>query len=389
MSIPRIIVSTGEPAGIGPDISLLATQQEFEADIITIGDPTLFEQRAKALNLDINIEIISSLDEQISTDHGVTDSALVENNETRSQGTNFRSPRKITPKGTLRVLPVKLKCPVIAGQLNDENARYVLDVLDKGIDACQSGNADAFVTGPIQKSVLNTISPNFSGHTEYLAEKTASSLPVMMLATEGLRVALVTTHVPLFQIPSLITKKRIREIITILAHDLTAQFGISNPNIKVTGLNPHAGENGHLGTEEQEIIEPVIKEFQAAGLNISGPYPADTLFTPKYLDDTDAVLAMYHDQGLPVLKYKGFGNAINVTLGLPITRTSVDHGTALDLAGTKKASEKSMLLAIQSALDITNSKNKQSTHNKQSTCKKNANEQQQQNKVEENETQTA
>jgi len=331
MSHSRLILSTGEPAGIGPDIAIFAARQQFDADIITIGDPALFQQRADMLGAKINIETVS-----------------------------LNDPRRITPQGTLKVLPVKLNCPVIAGQLDHHNASYVLDVLDKGIQACQSTNAetkaDAFVTGPIQKSILNHIKPNFSGHTEYLAEKTSAELPVMMLATEGLRVALVTTHVPLMQIASLITRKRVRQIIAILAHDLKSQFGLKNPRILVTGLNPHAGEDGHLGSEEQEIIEPVIKEFQATGLDISGPYPADTLFTPKYLEKADAVLAMYHDQGLPVLKYKGFGNAINVTLGLPITRTSVDHGTALALAGSGKANAQSMVLAIQTALQIVKNK---------------------------------
>ena len=327
MALPRIIVSAGEPAGIGPDISLLAAQQAFDADIITVGDVDLFQQRANSLKLDITIEEVS-LDQ----------------------------PRTITPQNTLKVLPVKLTDACHAGQLNKNNANYVLQVLDDCINACQSRKADAMVTGPIQKSILNHVCPNFSGHTEYLADKTQAKLPVMMLATEGLRVALVTTYVPLLEIPALITRQRLADIISILAKDLTHQFGIKKPNILVTGLNPHAGENGHLGKEEQDVIEPVIEQFQSEGMNISGPYPADTLFTPKYLEQADAVLAMYHDQGLPVLKYKGFGNAINVTLGLPITRTSVDHGTALELAGTGQASAQSMILAIQSALDIAKSR---------------------------------
>ncbi len=332
MTIPRLLLSTGEPAGIGPDIAILSAQHTFDADIITIGDPDLFQQRAKMLGVEINIEI-ASLDAPPS----------------------LKAARRATPKNTLKVLPVNLEKAVTVGKLDEANARYVVNVLDKGIEACLSKKADAFVTGPLQKSIINTILPNFSGHTEYLAEKTAAELPVMMLATEGLRVALVTTHVPLMQVAALITKERVSQIIRILAHDLKNKFGIQHPKILVTGLNPHAGENGHLGTEEQEIIEPVIAQFRATGLDINGPYPADTLFTPKYLKDADAVLAMYHDQGLPVLKYKGFGNAINVTLGLPIIRTSVDHGTALDLAGTGKANPQSMILAINSALSIATS----------------------------------
>jgi len=328
MSIPRIIVSAGEPAGIGPDISLLAAQRSHDADILTVGDPELFYERAKQLGIDVSIE-----------------------------ESDLSSIRNKTPKGVLKIVPVKLSDKCVCGELNEANANYVLNVLDLCINACQNNHADAMVTGPIQKSILNCVQANFSGHTEYLAEKTEAELPVMMLATEGLRVALVTTHVPLTKIASLITKKRVRQIIKILANDLREQFGINKPKILVTGLNPHAGENGHLGSEEVDVIQPVIEEFQASGEDIHGPYPADTLFTPKYLDEADAVLAMYHDQGLPVLKYKGFGNAINVTLGLPITRTSVDHGTALDLAGTGMAKPQSMLLALQSAIDIVKSRN--------------------------------
>lgn len=323
MTLPRIILSPGEPAGIGPDICIAMAQLAFDADIIVIGDPDLFSQRAQALGLPIKINP-RSLDDAPSH----------------------------SKAGVLNLLPVKLHSACTPGQLNVDNAQYVLDVLDIGTHACLNKQTDALVTGPIQKSILTHRIPNFTGHTEYLADKTQAPLPVMMLATEGLRVALVTTHMPLKDVPSHITKNNVAQVLDILHHDLTKQFGIVNPKILVTGLNPHAGEDGHLGHEEIDVIIPVIKSRQAQGMNIVGPLPADTLFTDQYLKDTDAVLAMYHDQGLPVLKYKGFGNAINVTLGLPIIRTSVDHGTALPLAGSGKANAQSLILAINTACDI-------------------------------------
>lgn len=310
---------------------LAAVNQNYDAEIITVGDPALFHERAKQLGLSVSI-----------------------------QETDLSSSFKAANKNTLNVFPVKLAEPVIAGQLNPNNAQYVLNVLDVCIAACLNNTADAMVTGPIQKSIINTVHPNFSGHTEYLAEKTQSKLPVMMLATEGLRVALVTTHVPLKDIPALITKERVENIIRILHKDLQDQFGLAKPHIVIAGLNPHAGENGHLGSEEQEIIEPVIQQLIDEGMSLQGPLPADTLFTDKYLAGADAVLAMYHDQGLPVLKYKGFGNAINITLGLPLVRTSVDHGTALDLAGSGRCAASSMQLALTSAIDICRAREHQS-----------------------------
>ena len=327
INLPRIVVSPGEPAGIGPDITLLCSQKNVNADIITIGDPQLLQQRANALQLTTSIQEVSLNDE--------------------------RTP---TTAGTLKILPQKLTTSCKPGQLNNKNASYVLNVLDRGVSACMQKQADALITGPIQKSVINSIIPEFSGHTEYLAEKTDAPLPVMMLATEGLRVALVTTHMPLSKVAENITSTSVTQTLNILHHDLQHNFGIKNPKILVAGLNPHAGEDGHLGSEDQQIIQPPIQQCCSQGINVIGPLPADTLFTPKYLQDADAVLTMYHDQGLPVLKYKGFGNAINVTLGLPIIRTSVDHGTALDLAATGKANPQSMLLALQTALNMVNSK---------------------------------
>jgi len=323
MSLPRIAISAGEPAGIGPDITLIAAKENYEAAIITLGDPSLLHQRAKQLGLNIRIETCTVSD--------------------------FSTPHQA---GVLKVLPVHLQTPCETGHLNADNANYVLNVLDSAVDLCLKRQADAMVTGPIQKSILTHQVKNFSGHTEYLAEKTQTSLPVMMLATEGLRVALATTHMPLSDVPKNITKNSLRDIITILHKDLQQHFGIGKPKILVAGLNPHAGEDGHLGKEDMEIILPIVQEFQQQGFDISGPLPADTLFTEKYLRDADAVLAMYHDQGLPVLKYKGFGNAINITLGLPIIRTSVDHGTALELAGTQQVNPQSMKLAIKTAIEL-------------------------------------
>jgi 4-hydroxythreonine-4-phosphate dehydrogenase len=251
----------------------------------------------------------------------------------------------------LTVLPVELAEPVQCGQTNPLNSRYVLKTITKATKGCMDGLFDAMVTGPVHKGIINDAGFSFSGHTEYIAGITGGH-PVMMLATPGLRVALATTHLPLSEVSSAITHTRLRMVIRILDHDLRARFDITNPKIVVCGLNPHAGENGHLGREEIEIIEPVLDSFRKQGLNLQGPLPADTLFTAKYLNSADAVLAMYHDQGLPVLKYVGFGRAVNITLGLPIIRTSVDHGTALELAGTGKADLGSLQFALQNALTM-------------------------------------
>jgi 4-hydroxythreonine-4-phosphate dehydrogenase len=256
----------------------------------------------------------------------------------------------------LAVLPIPLAEPAVPGKLNVNNAPYILRTLDAAIEGCVAGHFAALVTGPVQKSIINDAGIAFSGHTEYLAEKTHTDKVVMMLATEGLRVALATTHLPLKDVAAAITEDELTQVTEILQRDMQNQFGIAEPRILVCGLNPHAGEGGHLGREEIEIIEPVLARLRARGMNLIGPLPADTLFTPKYLDHADAVLAMYHDQGLPVLKYKGFGQAVNITLGLPITRTSVDHGTALDLAGTGKADMGSLRTALSYALAMVEAK---------------------------------
>lgn len=313
----QIALTPGEPAGIGPDLVVTLAQKSLNG-VTVIADPSLLYARAKLLGLPLTIQEVDSA-----------------------------STVATLPPSEIAVLPVRLSTDVMPGKLNVENASYVLETLDKAIEGCQSGLFDALVTGPVQKSIINEAGISFSGHTEYLADNTQTPRVVMMLATEGLKVALATTHLPLAQVPNAITQESLQEVITILHHDLKNKFGIIRPRILVCGLNPHAGEGGHLGREEIDIISPVLETFRSMQLDIRGPYPADTLFTPEYLEHADAVLAMYHDQGLPVLKHKGFGKAVNITLGLPLIRTSVDHGTALDLAGTGKA----QCSSLQEALD--------------------------------------
>jgi 4-hydroxythreonine-4-phosphate dehydrogenase len=252
--------------------------------------------------------------------------------------------------GQLCVLPVPLRAPATPGKLEERNAAYVLDTLRLAARLCGDGTLQGLVTGPVQKSIINVAGFTFSGHTEFLAELAQVPRVVMMLATAGLRVALATTHLPLSAVPAAITRELLHEVLTILDHDLRTRFHIDAPRILVAGLNPHAGEDGHLGREEIDVITPALDAARANGMQLIGPLPADTLFTPKYLEHADAVLAMYHDQGLPVLKYKGFGQAVNITLGLPYLRTSVDHGTALDLAGTGRADPGSLFYALDVAL---------------------------------------
>jgi len=319
--IPRIAITPGEPAGIGPDIVIAAAQQAWDTDIVVIGDPALLEERAALLGLPLVLETLKP--EQPA------------------------SPNQI---GHLKIQAVPMAKTAKAGQLDPANAGYVLETLQAAVNGCLDHTFSAMVTAPVQKSVINDAGIPFSGHTEFLAAATHTPKVVMMLATTELRVALATTHLPLAQVPGAITKELLRETLRILYSDLQTKFGILQPGIAVLGLNPHAGEGGHMGREEIDIIIPVIKEMNASGMNLLGPLPADTAFNPKVLDTVDAVLAMYHDQGLPVLKYSGFGQAINITLGLPIIRTSVDHGTALDLAGTGTANPDSLYRAIETAV---------------------------------------
>jgi len=324
----RIALTPGEPAGIGPDLAITLAQQAQQHEIVAIADPELLQARAKALGMTLVLRQVNFAD----------------------------APRPLAA-GELAIYPVALAESARAGVLNIRNAHYILRTLDVAIEGCIAGHFAALVTGPVHKSVINDAGIVFSGHTEYLAEKTATDKVVMMLATEGLRVALATTHLPLKDVAAAINAEELTQVIRILQRDMQTQFGIAAPRILVCGLNPHAGEGGHLGREEIDVIEPVLTDLRAEGMNLIGPLPADTLFTPKYLDHADAVLAMYHDQGLPVLKYKGFGQAVNVTLGLPIIRTSVDHGTALDLAATGKADLGSLRTALSYALAMVQAKN--------------------------------
>lgn len=324
--LPVIAITPGEPAGIGPDLAIINSQETANARLIYFADPEMLAERAKLLNIDITINCLSSLE-------------------------NIPVPKK----NTMQVWPVKLAIPCTAGELNPANARYILESIRLAVESQLQNKTHALMTGPIHKGVINDAGIAFSGHTEYLAELT-SGTPVMMLAAEKekLRVALVTTHLPLSQVSAAIKKDNLQQIITILHHDLQSKYGIAEPRILVCGLNPHAGENGHMGMEEIDVIEPVLKLLRTKGMNITGPLPADTLFTPKYLKRADVVLAMYHDQGLPVLKHVGFGHAINITLGLPIIRTSVDHGTALDLAATSNIDSGSYRAALESAIFLAN-----------------------------------
>jgi 4-hydroxythreonine-4-phosphate dehydrogenase len=302
---PTIAVTTGEPAGIGPELAAaLLDGDELGARIVLVGDRTLLEQRCGR------------------------------------------------PIPAANLLHVPLAAPSTAGRLDPANARYVLALLDAALDGCGTGRFDAMVTAPVHKGVINDAGVPFTGHTEYLAERTGTGLPVMMLVGGGLRVALATTHLPLAEVSHAITAELLSDVLTILDADLKAKFAIATPRILVCGLNPHAGEGGHLGREELDVIEPTLSRLRTEGLRLTGPVPADTAFLPERLANHDAVLAMYHDQGLPVLKRAAFGAGVNVTLGLPIVRTSVDHGTALDLAGTGRADPGSLRAATQLAIGL-------------------------------------
>lgn len=323
-STPRLIVTSGEPAGIGPDLCLAIAQAEWPCDVVVAADIELLKQRAQQLQLSIRL-----LPYVIST--------VV----------------PVHQPGSLRVLHVPAAAPVQPGKLDVANARYVLNLLDAAAQGCLTGEFDAMVTAPVQKSVINDAGVAFSGHTEYLAERTGGSYPVMMLATDTLRVALATTHLPLHEVSGAITADLLTRVIRIIDQDLRTRFDLPTPRILVCGLNPHAGESGHLGHEEIDVIAPTLERLRKEGLHLIGPAPADTAFTPHMLEQADVVLAMFHDQGLPVIKFAGFGDVVNITLGLPIVRTSVDHGTALSLAGTGKAEPGSLITAMQMALRMT------------------------------------
>lgn len=318
----KMAVTPGEPAGIGPDLTIQLAQLHWDVQLVVFADQKMMQERAQVLGLPLT---------------------LVEYDSSRQD---------ILTPGQLFIVPIEASSDVIPGQLNTDNGRYVVETLRQAGEANLRGEFDAVVTGPVNKSIINKAGISFSGHTEFFAQQCNTSDVVMLLSTEGLRVALVTTHIPLAYVSRAITPERLDKVISIIHHDLIHKFGIPEPKIYVCGLNPHAGEGGHIGKEEIDIIEPALNIIRNKGIDLVGPLPADTIFQEKYLKEADVVLAMYHDQGLPVLKYKGFGDSVNVTLGLPIIRTSVDHGTALDLAGTGKIDNGSFKRAISKAIKL-------------------------------------
>lgn len=318
-TLPRIALSSGEPAGIGPDICIRSAQQAHAADITVLGDPELLLARAAKLGLPLSID------------------------------TSPHPSPLAQQAGRMHVMPVKLRVACQAGRLDPANAAYVIEMLERGADACLHGGFDALVTAPVHKGVINDAGIPFTGHTEFLAQRCKAPHPVMMLAAGALRVALATTHLPLKDVPVALTRESLEQTLAVLREGLRRDFGIAEPHVLVLGLNPHAGEGGHLGREELDVIQPACDALRAKGMRITGPVSADTAFNPARMGGIDVVLAMYHDQGLPVLKFAGFGHAVNITLGLPIVRTSVDHGTALELAGTGRAEHLSLEAALEAA----------------------------------------
>jgi len=318
----RVALTTGEPAGIGPDLSVLLAQTTRDYELVAIGNLELLESRAAELSKPLTTRAF--------------DAAV--------------QPRG-DASGVLCIADVPVATAVQSGVLNSDNASYVLQTLDVAVEGCHDNTFHAMVTAPVHKGIINDAGIAFTGHTEYLADKSSSN-PVMLLAAGDFRVALATTHLPLSAVPAAITEQNITRVLKVLHSELTSRFAIPKPTILVCGLNPHAGEDGHLGREEIDIIIPALQKLRAQGLQLIGPLPADTLFTQHHLNDADAVLAMYHDQGLPVLKYAGFGSSVNITLGLPIIRTSVDHGTAIDKAGSGNIESGSMRSAIDLALKM-------------------------------------
>ncbi|MBU1308166.1 MAG: 4-hydroxythreonine-4-phosphate dehydrogenase PdxA [Gammaproteobacteria bacterium] len=321
----RIGITPGEPAGIGPDLVIRLAQQDWPVELVVCANAALLTERAAHLQLPLKLLPYDA-----------------------------SKPAKPQQAGSLTIVDFALAEPVQAGQLNAANGRYVVDTLSFAGEKSISGEFAAIVTGPVHKGIINKAGIPFSGHTEFFALQSNTPYVVMMLATEGLRVALATTHIPLAYVAKAITADRLTKVLTILHQDLQQKFAIAKPRIYVCGLNPHAGEDGHLGREELDIINPTLAQLRETGMDLVGPLPADTLFQPKYLNDADAVLAMYHDQGLPVLKHMGFGRSVNISLGLPLIRTSVDHGTALELAGTGKADAGSFFHALNQAITLAN-----------------------------------
>lgn len=322
-ALPVITYTCGEPAGIGPDLAIALAETALPCCLRILGNTELLTARAAQLGKTVHLLELHPEDD---------------------------TPPHMT--GQLSVQSMPLAAPAIPGQLNAHNSAHVLALLDAALEGCMNGQFDAMVTGPVHKGIINDAGIPFTGHTEYLAEKSGTQKVVMMLTGGGLRVALATTHLPISEISRTITRTELTAVLRVLYADLTHKFGIAKPHVAVCGLNPHAGESGHLGREEIEVIEPVLNALRSEGMNLSGPHPADTLFAQLRSKPADAVLAMYHDQGLPVLKYASFGAGINITLGLPFIRTSVDHGTALDLAGTGNIETGSLLAAINLAIEL-------------------------------------
>jgi 4-hydroxythreonine-4-phosphate dehydrogenase len=323
MTIPRIIITPGEPAGIGPDVTLKISQQALPAELVVVGSPDLMRARAEQLGMPLVLE-----------------------NVDWSQPASPHQPHH------LKIFPVELISASVPGKLAVENAKYVMHALELATLFCLHKKAAALVTGPVQKSIMNAAGIAFSGHTEFLAAACHVKEAVMLFVIDNVKVALVTTHIPLSEVAAAITAEKLEYVLRLVAVELKNKFHINHPKIFITGLNPHAGEAGNLGSEEIEVIIPVLEKLRAEHFNIIGPLPADTIFTEKYLRDADVIVAMYHDQALPVVKYMGFDRAVNVTLGLPIIRTSVDHGTALEIAGSGKADAGSMLAAVKLAIQL-------------------------------------
>lgn len=324
----RVAITPGEPAGIGPDLTVQLAQRNWPVELVVCADGEVLRQRAAQLGLPLTLQ-------------------------------PWQPDRAPQPQqaGTLTLLQIDTAQPVVPGQLCVANGAYVLETLARACDGALRGEFAALITGPVHKGVINDAGIPFTGHTEFFADRADGDRVVMMLATESLRVALATTHLPLKDVSAAITRESLHEVITILHQDLQQKFGLAQPHIFVCGLNPHAGEGGHMGREEIDTITPALDALRQQGIRLTGPLPADTLFQPKYLQHADAVLAMYHDQGLPVLKYQGFGRAVNITLGLPFIRTSVDHGTALELAGLGQAEPGSFITALNLAITMIKSSN--------------------------------
>ncbi|GAA0859145.1 4-hydroxythreonine-4-phosphate dehydrogenase PdxA [Aliiglaciecola litoralis] len=318
----KLAITPGEPAGIGPDLIIALAQSQWDAQLVVLADKNMLLERASQLNLPLELMAYQQHNPQVQK------------------------------PGQLFIIDIPVANKVQAGVLDAANGQYVVETLRQACAKNMDGEFDAVVTGPVHKGIINKSGISFSGHTEYFASQSNTQDVVMMLSTEGLRVVLATTHIPLAYVAKAITRERLHKVLHIVHTDMQLKFGIAQPNLFVCGLNPHAGEDGHLGREELDIIIPALDELREQGLRITGPLPADTIFQPKYMEQADAILAMYHDQGLPVLKYKGFGDSVNITLGLPFIRTSVDHGTALDLAGTGHANSGSFKRAILKALKL-------------------------------------